>query len=203
MKKPTFRRILAFIIDMMIVSIISSAIASIGFINPTLDKYNEAYDSYTEYLQNGLDTKNVSNILNSEEYKDITYNINYYGRYGTIITLVVTVIYFVVFQYFTNGYTGGKKLLNIKIESEDGKLKVHQLLLRSLIINNVLTTTLALIALFVLSKGTFAKVGNYIDVLEMGLVFASFALVLYRQDGKGLHDLLAKTKVVLVNKTKE
>ena len=203
MKKTTFRRVLAFLVDMIIISIISSALSSIRFINPTLDKYEESYNEYVEYISEGLDATNVNNILNGETYQELTYKVNYNGRYSTLITLVVTIIYFVAFQYFTNGYTGGKKLLNIKVESVDGKLKVHQLLLRSLIINSVITTALSLIALFALSKGAYVKASMYIELLEMGLLFVSFGMVLYRQDGRGLHDMLGGTRVVFANKTKE
>ena len=37
--KPTFKRVCAYIIDLVLVSFISSLFASIEFINPKLDEY--------------------------------------------------------------------------------------------------------------------------------------------------------------------
>jgi uncharacterized RDD family membrane protein YckC len=196
MKKPTFKRIVAYIIDVLIVTIIATGISSIPFLNPTMDKYNETYEQYMEYLKNGLSVEEANNILNSEEYQSITYDMTYYGRYTSLITLVVSFSYFVVFQYFTKGYTGGKKLLKIKVEAEDGKLKFYKLLLRGLIINNLLTSSLNLILLFIGNKMTFGQFNMFIEVLQMGLLFTTFGMILYRQDGRGLHDLIAGTRVI-------
>ncbi len=196
MKKPTGRRVLAFIIDILIVSFISSAISSIKFINPTLDKYNESYEQYEKYINEKLTPEEAQNIMNSEEYQNLTYNLKYTGRYTSLITLIVSFLYFVVLQYYTKGYTGGKKLLNIKVESEEKELKFYQLLLRSFIINSLLTSGLSLIAVSFLSKESYFSVEIFIEVLDMGLLFLSFGMMLYRQDGKGLHDLIANTKVV-------
>lgn len=198
MKKPTGRRIFAFIIDIIIISIISSTISSIKFLNPTFDEYNESYDQYEKYLNEKLTPQEAQDIFNNEEYQDLTYNLNYNGRYSSLITLVISFLYFVVFQYYTKGYTAGKKLLNIKVESEDKELNFYQLLLRSLIVNSLFTTTLSLVAISFLSKASYTNVELFVEILDMGLLFLSFGMILYRKDGRGLHDLIAKTKVVYV-----
>ena len=197
MKKPTFRRVLAFLVDIIIVSIIASAISSIKFINPDIEKYNETYDKYMEFVENGMQEGNVQQIVNSEEYQNFAYEISYYSKYNSIISIVVTFLYFVVFQFYTKGYTGGKKLLNIKVESTNGELKIYQLLIRSLIINGIVTSTLTVILLFTLNKASYINVQMYVELLNMGLLFVSFGMMLYRKDGRGLHDLLGGTKVVL------
>ena len=196
MRKPTLRRIIAFFVDMVIISIITSSLSSIKYINPAIDEYNKSYDEYVEFLDKGLTAKDVNNILNSENYQNLTYDLSYNSRYSNIITLVVTILYFVGFQYYTNGFTGGKKLLNIKVEAVDGKLTIKNLLLRSLIVNSLITTLLNTLALFLLSKASFMKASMFIELLEMGLLFVTFGMMLYREDGRGLHDIIAKTKVV-------
>ena len=49
--KPTFKRVCAYIIDLVLVSFISSLFASIEFINPKLDEYNKNYEEYRNYVQ--------------------------------------------------------------------------------------------------------------------------------------------------------
>ena len=203
MKKPTFKRVIAFIIDMVIVSIIASALSSIKYINPDIEKYNDAYTEYVKYLENDLDISEASNVINSETYQKYTYDLSYYGRYSTLMTCIVSFLYFVVFQYCTKGYTGGKKLLGIKVDTMKGKLKFHNVLLRSLIVNSLITNILALLAVFLLKEAAFMKVSMFIEVLDIGLLFTSFGMVLIREDGRGLHDLIAGTKVVSDVKIKE
>ena len=196
MKKPIVRRIMAFIIDSIIVSIIASSISSIKYINPDIDKYNETYDSYVEFINNSLKTSDASNIMNSEEYQEIAYNLSYYGKYSSLISLVISILYYIGFQYITKGYTGGKKLLRIKVEAEKGKLKIQNIIVRSLIINGIITSTLSLLIIFLLNKDLFFKMQSFVELLSMGLIFVSFAMMLTREDGKGLHDIICRTEVI-------
>ena len=137
-RKPTIKRLFAFIIDILIISLIASALSKVRFINPRIDEYNEIYDGYAELVlgtnENG---EQLSSLLEDDKLRDLTYDLTYYGIYMNIITLVVTASYFVGFQYFTKGQTLGKKLFKIQIVSRDGKdVSAVQLLKRSVIIHS-------------------------------------------------------------------
>lgn len=196
MKKPTFKRVLAYIIDIMIITVIATAISNIKFLNPTDEKYTQTYNEYMEYLQNDLDASEASNIFASEWYQKFNYDLNYYGRFATLITLIVKTLYFVVFQYFTKGYTAGKKIFKIKVEAVNGELKFHHVLIRCLIANAILTSFITLVAVFTLNQSTFANVSNFVEIFGLGLLFVTFGMVIIRDDGRGLHDLIAGTRVV-------
>lgn len=205
--KPTFKRICAYIIDIVLISFVSSMFASIEFINPKLDEYNQNYEEYRNYVQNitsGNETLDASELLNGEEIKDLTYNIASSGVITSEITLIISILYFIVFQYFNNGKTVGKALLKIQVKSNDNKkLKLTQIILRSIVINSLLTTLISIICLLTLSKSSYLTVSNYIQMIDMAIVFVTFGMVMFREDGRGLHDLLAKTIVVPAEEVKE
>ena len=130
MNKPTIKRACAYLIDLMLVLIISSLFTGIEALNPNADKYEETYDKYKTIISNTTDI----NTINNEEIMNVTYDMSKYGLSVSVINLVVTFLYFVVFQYMNNGKTVGKVLMKIKVVSKDRKkLKFDQILLRAII----------------------------------------------------------------------
>lgn len=205
--KPTFKRICAYIIDIIIVSIISSLFTSIELINPKLSEYNEAYEKYTEYVQtltsNG-ETVDTNVLLNGEKINDYTYELASLGVVTSEITLIVSALYFIVFQYYNNGKTIGKALLKIQVKSIDNKkLKLKQLFLRSILINSLITSLISIIFLLTLSKTNYLLLNNYVQIIDMAIMFITFGMVIIREDGRGLHDILANTIVSESNDAKE
>lgn len=199
MKKPTIRRLFAYLIDILLVSYIASMFAYIPLLNPKIDEYEKAYNEYTKYTESLLNSENTV-TLDMNGLSDITYNLSKTGIYIQIISLVFTFLYFTVFAWFNNGQTLGKKLLKIKVISNDKKkFSFKQSVLRTFIVNSLLTTTILVVLISVLSKGQYMNISQYIEILDMALVFGCILFVLFREDGMGLHDLIAGTRVVYVN----
>lgn len=204
MNKPILKRACAYIIDLMLILIISSLFAGIEALNPNEEKYEETYNQYKTIISNTSDV----NSINNEEVINITYDMSKYGISIEIINLVVTVLYFVVFQYLNNGKTLGKTLMKIKVVSKDSKkIKFYQILLRSLIINSILSSFVLILILSFCSKSIYLLSSRYIQFIDMTLVFVSIIMILFRQDGRGLHDIIASTEVIydieVNNKVKE
>lgn len=194
MKKPTFKRFFAYLIDTIIISAIVTIFSSIDLINPYKEEYETAYKEYQEYT---LSIDNPNELLNGEEVNDLTYDLTHFGMYTSIISLVVSFLYFSIFQYYNKGRTIGKALLNIQVVSTNSKkLKLSQVIIRSAIINSLLTSSAIILALLFLSKPMFLKANLIISYIDMGLILASIGMIIYREDGVGLHDLLAHTQVV-------
>lgn len=192
-----FKRFLAYLVDMFIVTIISSMFAEIELINPYLDKYESVYQDYTNYVYSATDSME---LLTSDTILDLNYYISYYGVITSIITLIITILYFVVFQYFNKGKTIGKAIMKIKVVNEEGnKPTIVQFLLRSIIINSLVTTLVNSIMVIYLSKDNFLNYSMYVEYVEMGLLFVTCGMIILRNDGRGLHDLFAKTNVVYLD----
>lgn len=192
MKSPTFKRVLAYAIDFLLVMLISSLFSKIELLNPTMDEYSKMYDEYVKYTEK-LDSVD----LNSQELVDMNYQLSKSGIYISIINIVVTFLYFSIFQYFNKGQTIGKKLCKVKVTSINNEVpKFYQILLRTLIINSIFISTLLILSLCILSKSAYNTCSQVLQVVDMILVFSSIIMILFRKDGRGLHDLVANTKVV-------
>ena len=202
MKKPLFKRVIAYFVDIMIITIISLAFSSISFLNPNSKKYNEASETYEKYVTE-LSQTNPTAMLNDPKAIDLSYDVSYYGVYNSLITIIVTFLYFCIFQYYTKGKTVGKLLCGLEVVSLDKKeLKLSQVIIRSGIVDSILTSSILLIMVLFLSKGAFIKYSVIVQIIDSGLIFACIGMAVYRNDGIGLHDYLAKTRVIL-SKEKE
>ena len=193
MKKPTFKRLFAYIIDVIIVSVIASIFIDIPMLNPYVEKYVELSENILGIYAGTSSIENVDLIK-------LQYEFIYYSFYSSLIILIVKVLYFIVFQYFNKGQTIGKALLKIRLVSERGKLKFHQVLITSLIVCNILTSAVNLFVLRNLNMDTYLTVSNVISYIEIIIAVTVVIMINMRKDGKGLHDLLTKTKVVYVEK---
>ena len=228
MEKVTGRRFGAYLIDMFLIMIVASMLASVPFLNPNLEKYNETYEEWYEIykenvlgssitnndsgndsmtqestdstLQNiddNIDEKDMDEI--NEKLADLNYNLTKYGMASSIIQLVLTILYFVLFQFFNKGKTFGKAIMKINVVStEKEKLKFSQVLIRTLIINSIAVLTLSTISFYIFDKNTYTNVVSYLQILDLLLLFVSYAMMIFRLDGKGLHDMLSKTNVVRI-----
>ena len=191
MKKVTGKRVLAYIVDYIIVALIASLFAKVSILNPNYDKYMEEYNKYVESLKVSLEDNST------EELYDNSYEMTKLGINMTIITIVVGVVYYVGFQYINKGQTIGKKLLKIKIVDENNeKPKFQQVLIHAILINSLLVSTLSVIAISFMSKASYLKVDQILQILDLAIMFGSLGCMIVRKDGKGLHNILAKTNVI-------
>lgn len=196
-RKPTFRRFFAYIVDLLVISIIVSAFSSLQFLNPKQKEYKEVYSEYQTYV-NELSQTNPAEVFSDPKAVDLSYDLSSLGVYSSTISLVVSFLYFGVFQFFTKGRTLGKTLLGIEVISTDKKeLRITQTIIRSSIINSLITSSLLIMLVLFLSKDAYLKSSVYVQVLDFALIFVSIGMVIYRDDGVGLHDKLAHTRVVV------
>ena len=193
-KKPyIYKRVIAFIIDLLIVTILSG-ILTIVFTDSK--KYNEDNKKLLE-----LTEKMVQDSEHREEYtnefNDLNYNLTIDSVPVTIITVVVSVVYYTIMCYFCHGITLGKYILKIKITSaNDKELNIFNYFLRSLFVNSVLSNILTIVLVNVLSKDSYIEMSGRVSNVFTLVMVASFIMMMYRDDGRGIHDLLGNTKVI-------
>ena len=77
------------------------------------------------------------------------------------------------------------------------------MILRSVVINSLLTSLISIICILTLSKSNYLTASNYIQMIDMAVMLVTFGMVMFREDGRGLHDLLANTIVVPTEDVKE
>lgn len=189
------KRVVAYIIDYFVITLISTALVYIPLINPRYDEYVETTNAYNEILQDYYDREIDANEL-SEQTRDLSYELNSNGYVYTIGNIVIIFLYFGVFVYFTKGQTLGKKIMGIRIVSNKNReLKLHNYLIRAFILNGVILNLLTLIAIC-FKESTYLTIYTAASNFDMILTIIIFLMVLFYKEGRGLHDILAGTKVV-------
>lgn len=201
----TLKRALAYIIDSLIVLCIASLFSGIEILNPNPKEYDALYKEYTEYTEQIMQGDvNPTEILNSEKLSDLSYDLSKLSLPITIVSLVINVIYFLGFQYLNNGQTIGKKLFKLRVVDKDNKKpSFGQMTIRSGIINSLFTSLLIIILLVTLNKANYMKFSEYVQLIDLGLIFVSIIMILMNENKQGLHDKLAKTYVISEVKNKE
>lgn len=199
MKPVSYKRILAYLIDIFIVICIATILTifipvseeytnQMNELNAVLEDYSSGDISETEYL---------------EKFSDISYIVNKESVQVSIVSVVLSTIYFVVLAYYMNGQTFGKKIMKIQVVSANSKkLTMNNYLIRSLIVDSILMNAISIIAILFLEKSSYLKVYDVTSTIFGAIYVVIFAMILFRQDGRGLHDLLANTKVISLNDNK-
>ena len=192
LKKASFiRRLCAFIIDMVLISFAASLIA-IPFTNTT------AVDSINT-REKELREKYTKQEINSEEYlityTDIYYDLNKNTGIASFASLVLSIVYFVVFQVYNKGQTLGKKLLGIKIVSDEKELNMNQMIVRSLLANFILVNILKFALLTFTSKSVYVTSSGILEVINYIIILVS-VIMATTKEGRTIHDRIAHTRVV-------
>ncbi len=193
-----FKRLAAYVVDIMLVSFLSSLIFTTVF-KDNATKYEESMLELRETMQTL-----GSGIENNDTINDLTYTMAKNSVTLTIITVSLQIIYFIFIQYFLNGVTAGKKLLGIHVKSVNSKkLSAPWFVLREVILFVMPVKIIDIILLINLKKDTYmscSSVGTYITMIVYILIIG---FMIFRDDNKGLHDILCKSDVVEVKKKKK
>lgn len=189
------KRIVAYIIDYLLITLVSTALVYITFINPRYDEYLEASKEYNAVAEQYY-SKEITAKEFSEQINDLSYELNSTGYVYTIGNIIIIFLYFGVFVYFTKGQTLGKRIMGIKIVSNKGKdLKIYNYFIRAFILNGVILNLCTLVAIC-FKESTYLKIYSAASNFDLILMIILFLMILFWKDGRGLHDILAGTKVI-------
>lgn len=192
----SLKRIIAFVIDIVIVSLVVSLINLLP-LDPYKDKYKDAYEKYNEVVQKSTeDEKN--------DYKDEIIELNYevykYRTYSSMFSATALILYFGVLPLVMNGQTLGKKIMKLRvISNNEKKLNFWKYLIRIVILNNIWLSLINIGAVYVVSGVKFYYVTYVISMLSSLIYMLNLIMVMFRKDNRGLHDMVAGTKVIEVS----
>ena len=190
-----FKRFLAFGIDFLLVNLIVS-IVTMGISTTKVESLNK------QLLE--LENKAMSGEMAMEEFADqstsIMYDLERASLPSDIVTVVIFIGYFIVFQYLNKGQTLGKKLFKIKIV--EGKKKESPRLItvitRSMLIDMILMRLVIIVFAIALDSYGFVMIYGLFSMLYMMFIFACVFMMLFRKDKMSLHDMITHSNVVEV-----
>ena len=187
------KRFFAYIIDIFIVLVIANLITMfIPISEKTQDYYKELQTTQKKMYDKEIDVK---------EYTDIVLEDNYNISKGTVLisltSIIIYILYFVVYQVYNNGQTVGKKLMKIKVKSiTDESLSINTMLFRALIIYGIAANIINLMLILLLKKELYLSISNTISIIQSLIVIISVFMILISKQKRGIHDIITKTEVV-------
>lgn len=192
------KRFIAYLIDFVIVAGIASCFSYLSILNPNRNlyerKYNEVLTLFEQYEQGGVTQEDYE-----QQYIPMYYDLNRLNVNYAIINLVVLIGYFGIFQWQFGGKTIGKKFMKIKVlqNKDNCKPGIVSFFIRTVVLNNVIITILQLIVLFVCNVNNYYVIYSNVNLVGYVLLYILVFLMFVRTDHRGLHDMIAGTKVVL------
>lgn len=194
--KIVLKRFGAYLIDILIVSIIAAVLSNISIINSQLDSYLDVYDDYIK-IQDDYKNEKVDEKEFNHKIENLSYQLNKCSVTASIISIACLIAYFGIFQYSQNGKTIGKRLLKLQVVKHDGgDVTLVRSLVRSLILNNILFMVANVICISVLSKSAYLNSSKFISNFELIVQIMILITIVMSNENRGVHDYIAGTKVI-------
>lgn len=194
------KRMIAYMIDLLLITSILMILFSILPSDLKTQKVQTKIDQIgEEYASGEMDKMTYFMTLSSLE-KDLDQK----QALEIVIDSVLIVIYFIIVPYIWNGFTVGKRIMNLKIVSNENK-KVHlmSLFMRAFIIDGLLASLLIIFGIYVIDESFYLSFVSILAILQLLSLIVSYFMIKYRRDLKGLDDILSHSKVVKINEGSE
>lgn len=190
-KARFYQRVLAYIIDALLIAFVATLI-TYPFRSESVKKVdNQIVETTQKALQGKIKVEAYSVQMN-----DLAYEKARLDGISNVVTILLGVIYYIVYQGLTKGQTLGKRLFKIKIVKNDkSELTYNDLILRNLL-NNFIIFDILLAVFALIGKKPFLATYKCIDIAQLGILIVSVFMIAIRNDGRSIMDLVANTKVV-------
>ena len=193
------KRIFAYLFDILFVSVLSSLIFMLPFFKEDLKTYNNYLDDYSEKIM-----ESGSADLTNDELNDLQYNVSKASSSLIIIRYGLLFLYFGVFAFIMNGKTFGKMIFKLQIVPIDGNKNLNPglFILRQLLVTGFIFEVISLLLLMLTSKSLYMSTSIYVSYASVLVYFLLLGFIIFRDDERGLRDVLCKTKVISTKKEK-
>ena len=194
-KKVLFsQRLFAFLIDVLVVYLLASLI-SMPFVDSkkTEKLTNEANELREKYMSGDISIESYSSQFGSLSYK-LAWGTGVYS----LITIVIEIVYYIVFQLYNGGQTIGKKAMKIKVISDNDSLGMNQMIFRSFLANFILLNIISFVFMLFAPKSIYFYAVSSFEAIQYIIVIISIFMVMYSKDGRTVHDRLTHTRVINV-----
>lgn len=189
------KRLGAYFFDYILISLVFSLI-TVGFsVSDSSKKISE--------LTNEVNSGKITYQEYYDQYQELYYESQKDNIVINVLSIILIIAYYIIFQFLNHGQTIGKKLMQIRVVSkENNEVTFKQLLIRSLFIYFIISSLLNVLIVNFVDVVSFNIVVSGISVLEFLFVIISVIFILYSKEKRGLHDLIAGTKVVYEKEVK-
>ena len=185
------KRFLAYIIDILVLLVLFILLYKILPENTYIKEKNHEL--------NVIEEKVLNNEIDYDEYWNEFIQINYEidkekALYSGLNVLLVC-LYFIIIPVLTDGKTLGLYLMRLRIKA-DKKLTVQNLFMRNILTNGILYMVICLIIVSFLKPKAYFYSISILGFIQILLVIISTFMIIYKQTGMGLQDIISKTKII-------
>lgn len=184
------------------------------FSDEELADINNIYPDYSEVFADieinteieNADKEEITNAMSErhvEVYNSYAYRIQKYSVFGSIATLILTLLYFGVLQYILKGQTLFKRLFRLRVVDKDKnnkRVSLWRFIVRSIIINELVFILIDIITVLTLKKSAYIGVNAWLYQIRYIYEMLMIIVLIIRDDQRGLHDLAVNTRVILLDK---
>ena len=174
MKADFFKRIFAYLIDYFIITIVLMGITASVNIGSDLTK--EINDVMNDYKEGNITVEEYT-----EKVMPLNYELTKRKLPVNVATSVVFIGYYIVFAY---------------VNDKGERPSIWNMVIRGLLIYGIVTTLYSTISINFLDMEKFNYSVSVISAIESMIIIISILMMLYKKDGRGLHDIIAKTNVI-------
>lgn len=190
MRATLVKRASAYLIDLIIM------IVALSF-------FSFLYHPDTSILDSQMDKITVDYITGDISFSDyfltasnLYKQIDIANIFGTIINIVIIILYFVILPYFNKGRTIGKYYMHIEVKNKGNQpLNIFSLFIRNLIINGLIYLISVILCSLLVSSDYYFITITILGIIQITLLLISVIMVLTRKDRRGLHDIISSTWV--------
>ena len=197
MKAYFLQRVVAFTIDILLVTYL---VIGIGAILPTSERYKELSKEY-DNLQEEILNEDITDLnYFTGDLSRVSYEMEKENFLFTIISLGLNVAYFICYQVLAKGQTIGKRLMRIIVKkNDDSDIDFIDSIKRGIILHGFLASVILAVLINFLNEDTYFAFSLILQLITGMLFIVSILMAAIRKDGRSLHDLFSNTKVVLVD----
>lgn len=184
------------------------------FSDEELADINNIYPDYSEVFADieinteieNADKEEITNAMSErhvEVYNSYAYRIQKYSVFGSIATLILTLLYFGVLQYILKGQTLFKRLFRLRVVDKDKnnkRVSLWRFIVRSIIINELVFILIDIITVLTLKESAYIGVNAWLYQIRYIYEMLMIIVLIIRDDQRGLHDLAVNTRVILLDK---
>ena len=187
------KRFFSYFIDILILNSILFIISSFIPVSDSVNNLNQELIS----INNSFLNNEIGVRAYISQFASVSYLLDKEIFLTSLIGVIVSILYFVVYPLYNNGQSIGKKLNHIKIVSkDDSDVSANALIFRYLLMDSIGVSILSMCLLFIFKDMNYLIITSILAFFQFLVVIISIFMVLYRN--KSLPDLVAGTKVIEV-----
>lgn len=190
------KRIIAYLIDFALLSIFI-AIISMILKTDNMDTLQIEMSNLNEQFL----TKKVDFITYLNYYSIILHDMDMQRLLISVIGALYIGLYYILLPYKNKGRTLGKMLMHIEVCTS--KKSMVPFLFRSIFIHGFAYVLLSILFVLILPSFSYFLFLSILGILQIVLVLGCAFMILYREDGRGLHDILTSSYVREYDEVKE